>query len=109
MNRTIGTHLPCIVLDVDSKLADLLQSHLTKYKLRSKLDIIKTNLKVIQAWGPLTERLWLPPTTSNLPLGSFVAKQGLMDGFIGCKDPRHPHLGIRFVVEETKVDNRKYF
>lgn len=109
VNKTIGTQLPSVVLDVDIKIADRIQSHLQKYKLRSKIDIIKPNYKIIQAWGPSTERLWVPPSTSNLPLGSFVARQGLIDGLVdvGCKDPRHPYLGIRFVVEDSKVDRCK--
>ena len=112
VNKSIGTQIPSVILDVDKQMADFIQLHLQKYKLRSKIDVAKTDHRIIQAWGPSTEQLWgqsVSPMSSKLPLGSFVAKQGLIDGLvdIGCKDPRHPLLGIRFVVEDSRLNNRK--
>ncbi|KAJ3045436.1 ccr4 associated factor [Rhizophlyctis rosea] len=93
---------PTFLLDVDSRAIPALQAHLKKYLLRSKLTVqdASSRYRVWQVWGPSTSLLWthfVPKETKALPLGGAVPKDRFCD--VGCKDPRHPDLGLRVVME----------
>ncbi|TPX58484.1 aminomethyltransferase [Spizellomyces sp. 'palustris'] len=81
-------------------------AHLKRYKLRAKLSISDetARYRAYQVWGPTASLLWgnYVPTVSgaagkHMPIGSVLPKERFCD--MGCKDPRHPDLGLRVVVE----------
>ncbi|KAI8913359.1 hypothetical protein EDD86DRAFT_235366 [Gorgonomyces haynaldii] len=87
---------PSYLIDVNQDLFQTARDHLTKYKLRSKLVIEPVDKYIIQQWGPKTERLsGSVVQETHLPHGSIIPRDKFYH--IGCKDPRHPSLGIRFV------------
>ena len=100
MNSTIQTSHPSFVIDVDASLLSTLESHLSRYVLRNKVKIrAATELKIVQAWGPNVSHMWenyVPDSMKSMPPGSVVARQGFVE--TGCRDPRHPLLGLRFVI-----------
>ena len=65
----IVTYKGCILIDVSKEVSDDLQKKLSLYRLRTKVDIIKTDMSVYTG-------------IDNPPLGAF-------------NDPRHPALGWR--------------
>ena len=102
VNKAIGNGTPTFILDVDSTHVTALEEHLKRYILRNKVQLRKTNHPVVQTWGPNSTKLWgnyVPEKhTRGLPTGSIVPREGFTD--IGCRDPRHPDLGIRFLMDE---------
>jgi transferase CAF17, mitochondrial len=89
-----------LIIECDSQHSTLLQSHLNRYKLRNQVTIQESDGQLWQAWGPSTHDLcnkrFVPPASKPLSIGSVVP----MDMFcqVGCKDPRHPDMGLRFVL-----------
>ena len=108
-NKAIGNGTPTFIVDVDTAHATALEEHLKRYILRSKVQLRKTNHSVIQAWGPTCTKLWgnyIPEKhTRGLPTGSIVPRVGFTD--IGCRDPRHAELGLRFLMDEQLQDGTR--
>ena len=108
-NKAIGNGTPTFIVDVDTAHATALEEHLKRYILRSKVQLRKTNHSVIQAWGPTCTKLWgnyIPEKhTRGLPTGSIVPRDGFTD--IGCRDPRHAELGLRFLMDEQLQDGTR--
>ncbi|KAJ3332975.1 IMP 5'-nucleotidase [Blyttiomyces sp. JEL0837] len=94
---------PTFLIDCDIRGIPALMKHLKRYILRSTVvakDV--TDLyTVYQAWGPTAASLWgsyvEPRSAKNAPIGSILPKERFVD--VGCKDPRHSDLGIRFLLE----------
>ncbi|KAJ3008841.1 UNVERIFIED_CONTAM: Iron-sulfur clusters incorporation protein [Siphonaria sp. JEL0065] len=98
-----------LLIDVDARVTAPLLKHLKKYALRAKVEIDDASAAFIvnQAWGPQAAALWaghyVKGQLGSLPAGTVLAKDRFVD--IGCKDPRHPDLGLRYVLPaESKVD-----
>lgn len=94
------------LVEVDVRVKDSFKPHLMKYLLRSKikLDLVDDEYQVWQVWGPSASKLWgnyVKDTT--LPRGLVVPRDRFCD--IGCRDPRNPHLGVRFIL--PKYEKRK--
>ncbi|ORY43789.1 Aminomethyltransferase folate-binding domain-containing protein [Rhizoclosmatium globosum] len=91
------------LIDVDARAAEPLLKHLKKYALRAKisLDDVSNEYQVHQAWGPQAAGLWsrfVPrgDGAKSLPVGSVVPRDRAFE--IGLKDPRHPDLGVRYLL-----------
>ncbi|KAJ3112414.1 ccr4 associated factor [Physocladia obscura] len=89
------------LLDVDARQVDGVAAHLRKYALRAKVRIADATpaYAVQQAWGPAAAALWRPfvdaRDQARLPPGAALPR--LRRLAVGCSDPRHPALGVRFV------------
>ncbi|KAI9105591.1 hypothetical protein DFS34DRAFT_600017 [Phlyctochytrium arcticum] len=97
---------PSYLIEHDATHTSALLSHLTRYKLRSKLTFqnVSEGYAVYQMWGPTSDLLWgsfVPPAAGKtLPQGSVLPKERFCD--VGCRDPRRPEMGLRVVVEKEK-------
>lgn len=82
------------IVETDAAVSVDAAAHIKKYMMRSKLKLEPLEDQVWQAWGPTSTSIW--EQDSN-PTGSdvYIPRNGISD--IGCKDPRHKSLGIRFV------------
>ncbi|KAJ3196913.1 hypothetical protein HK101_007278 [Irineochytrium annulatum] len=93
---------PSFLIEVDSTALDAFVAHLGKYKLRSKITAtdVSAQYQLYQAWGPRAPSLWKnylePVSAKKVPVGGLVPKERFAD--IGCKDPRHPEMGVRFLI-----------
>lgn len=89
------------VFYVDCDASDQLVDHLCRYKLRLKVDVNTDEWRVWQAWGPTALSLWgYTALPKGVPVGSMVARPFAR---IGCRDPRHPQLGIRFLLNASET------
>ncbi|KAI8927415.1 hypothetical protein BC831DRAFT_510840 [Entophlyctis helioformis] len=97
---------PSFLVDVDTATAPKFEAHLRRYKLRNRITV--TNLAsdefVWQAWGRNAHLLWGSyvdrMSAKNMPPGSVVPKESFCD--VGCRDPRHASLGVRFVLDMSQ-------
>ncbi|KAJ3403761.1 ccr4 associated factor [Chytriomyces hyalinus] len=89
---------PEFLVDVDARAVDPLMAHLRKFKLRAKVSIDNASdfYSVHQVWGSNSASLWARSLPTHLPQGAVLAKHRFAD--IGGKDPRHPDMGVRFVL-----------
>ncbi|KAJ3099593.1 Iron-sulfur clusters incorporation protein [Phlyctochytrium planicorne] len=93
---------PSFLVECDAEAKDPLYKHLKKYLLRAKVTItdVSDAYSVYQAWGPKATLHWQSFVQSSVPKaippGSLVLKDRFSD--IGCGDPRHHELGVRFLL-----------
>ena len=96
--KTIFT--PSFIVETDPSVNQDWLKHVSKYVLRSKIKIqdCSQEYQVWQAWGDSSRLLHghcVPKDAKLFPPGSLIAKENHYS--IGCKDPRHSELGIRFL------------
>nr|KAJ3422511.1 ccr4 associated factor [Polyrhizophydium stewartii] len=98
---------PSFLIDCDVMVAELLETHLKRYKLRRKIAISNASdsLAVWQAWGRSSDLLWgsyvSRDCARHVPIGGIVPKESFCD--VGCRDPRNKQLGVRFVLDRAAV------
>ncbi|KAJ1562881.1 ccr4 associated factor, partial [Cladochytrium tenue] len=108
-NRGDEFRHPVFLVDCDARAAAPLARHLQRYVLRARVSVRSTTdgeFAVHQAWGPATAAgggLWGgyvdAAAARGQPPGALVPRAaGFVD--VGCRDPRHPDLGVRFIVED---------
>ncbi|KAJ3068905.1 ccr4 associated factor [Podochytrium sp. JEL0797] len=95
------------LVDVDPRAAASLVAHLRKYALRAKVAIedVSQEFQVHQAWGPHAA-LWdqyVGDVGKGLPAGTVLTKDRWIQ--VGCKDPRNPSLGVRYLVPKGEKAN----
>lgn len=93
------------IIETDQRCKDVLKRHIDKYILRYKVKCeAADDLAVWQCFGPSAKTLWAKRASLNnasLHNASLNAPPQI-DSFslsrIGCRDPRHEHLGARFLL-----------
>ncbi|CAG8606118.1 7859_t:CDS:1 [Paraglomus brasilianum] len=105
INRTFPH--PIYLIECDSAVLSSLETHLNKYKLRSKVTIkdVSSEYNIWNVWGDDVNNLWwrrlIPnPTANKITASELVLKEGIDE--IGCRDRRYPGMGLRLVLSSEK-------